>query len=102
MSERRIPGYCALCRSRCGAVAVVAGDRLLRVEPDPAHPTGTALCVKGRAGPEILANPNRVLYPLKRTNPSCLSQQCSTWNNRVTCLLRLQPTTEQKFLVEAS
>ncbi len=69
MGERRVPGYCALCRSRCGAVAVVEGDRLLRVEPDPDHPTGVALCVKGRAGPEILANPNRLLHPLKRTNP---------------------------------
>jgi anaerobic selenocysteine-containing dehydrogenase len=69
VAERRIHGYCALCRSRCGAVAIVEGDRLLRVEPDPGHPTGAALCVKGRAGPEILANPNRLLHPLKRTNP---------------------------------
>jgi anaerobic selenocysteine-containing dehydrogenase len=67
--ERRVPGYCALCRSRCGAVAVVEGDKLLRVEPNPDHPTGAALCIKGRAGPEIRANPNRLLYPLKRTNP---------------------------------
>src|SRR5258708_6208095 len=73
MGERRIPGYCALCRSRCGAVAVVEGDRLLRVEPDPAHPTGAGLCVKGGAGREIRANPNRLLTPLKRTNPKTAS-----------------------------
>lgn len=67
--ERRVAGYCALCRSRCGAVAVVDGDRLVRVEPFPDHPTGVALCIKGKAAPEIQANPNRLLHPLKRTRP---------------------------------
>lgn len=69
MAERRVPGYCALCRSRCGAVAVVEDDRLVRVEPFPEHPTGVALCVKGRAAPEMAANPNRLLHPMKRTRP---------------------------------
>jgi len=69
MAERRVRGFCALCRSRCGAVAVADGDRLLRIEPDPGHPTGAALCVKGRAGAEIRDNPNRLLHPLKRTSP---------------------------------
>ncbi|MCW5770339.1 MAG: molybdopterin-dependent oxidoreductase [Rhodospirillaceae bacterium] len=69
MSETRIPGFCALCRSRCGAIAVVENDRLVRLEPDPSHPTGVALCVKGRATPEIEGNPNRLLYPMKRTAP---------------------------------
>jgi anaerobic selenocysteine-containing dehydrogenase len=69
MSEIRIPGYCALCRSRCGATAVVAAGRLVRVEASPEHPTGAALCVKGRASPEILENPNRLLHPVMRTAP---------------------------------
>ena len=69
MTERRIRGYCALCKAHCGAVAVVDGDRLLRVEPDPDHPTGAALCIKGRSSPEIRASPNRVLYPQLRTAP---------------------------------
>jgi len=69
MAERRIRGYCALCKSRCGAFAVVDGDRLLRQEPDPDHPTGGALCVKGAAVAEIRANPNRLLHPHKRAAP---------------------------------
>ncbi|GAA4334043.1 hypothetical protein GCM10023144_25870 [Pigmentiphaga soli] len=65
----RIPGFCALCRSRCGSVGVVENGVLLAQEPDPSHPTGKALCMKGRAAPEIVANPQRLLYPVRRTAP---------------------------------
>jgi anaerobic selenocysteine-containing dehydrogenase len=66
-SIRRIPGYCALCVSRCGAVAVLEEDRFVALEPDPSHPTGKALCAKGRAAPELVYHPDRLTRPLKRT-----------------------------------
>ena len=66
---RRVPGYCALCRSRCGCISVVEDGRLVAVEPDPGHPTGGALCAKGRAAPDLVYSPERLLYPLKRTRP---------------------------------
>jgi anaerobic selenocysteine-containing dehydrogenase len=65
----RIPCYCALCISRCGAIAVVENGRFTSLEPDPTHPTGKALCAKGRAGPELVYHPDRLLYPMKRTRP---------------------------------
>src|SRR5690606_22701284 len=65
----RIPVYCALCVSRCGAIAVVDQGRFVALEPDPSHPTGQALCAKGRAAPEMVYHPDRLLYPLKRTRP---------------------------------
>jgi len=68
-SERRIPGYCALCVSRCGSVAVVEDGRLKALEPNPAHPTGRALCAKGRAAPELVHHEGRLQYPLVRTRP---------------------------------
>lgn len=68
-SSERIPGYCALCVSRCGSVAVVENGRFVALEPDPSHPTGQALCAKGRAAPELVYHPDRLLYPLKRTRP---------------------------------
>ena len=40
MAIERIPGFCALCRSRCGCVSIVEDGRLVGVEADPAHPTG--------------------------------------------------------------
>ncbi len=60
-------GYCTLCRSRCGALYAVEGDRLLSAAPDPSHPTGAALCPKGRAAPEIVHSPRRLTHPLRRT-----------------------------------
>ena len=69
MGAQRIRGYCPLCISRCGSLSVVEDGRLVAVEPDPEHPTGNALCVKGRAAPELVYSPARLLTPLRRTRP---------------------------------
>src|SRR5512147_3227188 len=69
MATERVPGFCALCRSRCGCVSVVADGRLVAVEPDPSHPTGRHLCVKGQAAPELVYAPDRLLHPMRRTRP---------------------------------
>jgi hypothetical protein len=42
---------------------------LTRVDPDPAHPTGQALCIKAKTAPEAVYAPDRLLYPLRRTRP---------------------------------
>ena len=69
MTHERIHGFCALCWSRCGCISTVEDGRLVAVEPDPEHPTGKALCAKGRAAPELVHHPDRLLHPLKRTRP---------------------------------
>lgn len=61
--------FCALCVSRCGATATVADGRLVSLDPDPDHPTGRALCPKGRAAPELVADPDRLTTPLRRRGP---------------------------------
>ena len=68
-NRRRVPAFCPLCTSRCGCEAVVEDGTLLAIEPDPGHPTGQALCAKGRASPELVTAPDRLLYPLRRTRP---------------------------------
>ena len=68
-SSERVPCYCALCISHCGATAIIEDGRFTALEPDPSHPTGKALCAKGRAAPELVYHPNRLLYPMKRTRP---------------------------------
>jgi hypothetical protein len=65
----RIPCFCALCVSRCGAIATVADGRFVALDADPEHPTGQALCLKGKVAPEIVYHPKRLLRPLKRTRP---------------------------------
>src|SRR6516164_2787108 len=68
-NTQRVHGYCGLCIARCGYVAVVEGGRFTRLEPDPTHPTGQALCAKGRAAPELVYHPERLTHPLRRTRP---------------------------------
>lgn len=60
--------FCPLCVSRCGARATV-DNGTFTLRPDPSHPTGDALCVKGKAAPEITAHPDRLRHPLRRTTP---------------------------------
>lgn len=64
-----IPGYCTLCRSRCGTLSEVANDHLIKVRANPEHPNGKAMCMKGKAAPELVDSANRILYPMKRTHP---------------------------------
>ena len=64
-----LPTYCALCISRCGCLATVENGRLLRIDPDPQHPTGKAVCIKARAAPELTMHPQRLTTPLRRTRP---------------------------------
>ena len=69
MSEKRIPGFCARCKSRCGSIMVTRDGKFIAQEPNPNHPTGKSLCVKGRAAPEYVYNDDRLLYPIMRTKP---------------------------------
>ena len=66
---QRIQGYCGLCIARCGTVATVEEGRFTRLDPDPSHPTGQAICAKGRAAPELVSHPERLTHPLRRTRP---------------------------------
>jgi anaerobic selenocysteine-containing dehydrogenase len=59
--------YCALCISRCGSIAHVENGRFVSLEPDPSHPTGKALCAKGRAAPELVYHNDRLRFPMRRT-----------------------------------
>jgi anaerobic selenocysteine-containing dehydrogenase len=69
VDTRRVHGYCALCIARCGTVATVEDGRFTRLDPDPTHPTGHAICAKGRAAPELVYHPERLTHPLRRTRP---------------------------------
>ena len=65
----RVPGFCGLCIARCGSIASVEDGRFKRLDPDPTHPTGQALCAKGRAAPELVYSKQRLARPLRRTRP---------------------------------
>jgi anaerobic selenocysteine-containing dehydrogenase len=59
--------YCPLCVSRCGARATVSNGTFT-LNRDPSHPTGKVLCIKGKEAPAITGHPDRLRYPMTRTN----------------------------------
>jgi anaerobic selenocysteine-containing dehydrogenase len=68
-TRTEVPTFCALCVSRCGARAIVENGVFVALEPDPSHPTGRALCLKGKVAPELVYHSQRLHHPLKRTRP---------------------------------
>ncbi len=65
----KVRGYCVLCTAHCATVATVEDGRVTRLDADHDHPNGGAICVKGKAAPELVYNGERLDYPLRRTNP---------------------------------
>jgi anaerobic selenocysteine-containing dehydrogenase len=68
-STRRVRGYCALCTAHCATIAAVENGRVVALDADHDHPNGGVICVKGKAAPELVYNPDRLNHPLKRTRP---------------------------------
>ena len=68
-SADEVATFCPMCVSRCGATATLRDGRFVALGPDPQHPTGRAVCVKGKAAPQVLEHPDRLLHPLRRTTP---------------------------------
>jgi anaerobic selenocysteine-containing dehydrogenase len=59
--------YCKICTNQCGVVVDVAGDQIVRVKADSAHPLSKGyLCPKGRALGRAHHNPGAITRPLIR------------------------------------
>ncbi|MDR0514589.1 MAG: molybdopterin-dependent oxidoreductase [Coriobacteriaceae bacterium] len=62
--------YCDMCNHvpKCGIVAHVKEEKVVRIEPRGKYPAGP-ICAKGVASLQELYDPNRLLTPKVRTNP---------------------------------
>ena len=67
MGEKVIRSNCGMCHSGCGILAHVRDGKLIKVEGDPNCPwnKGT-LCAKGLGATQLVYNPERLKYPMKR------------------------------------
>ena len=65
-------GYttCTMCNQVpfCGLRGTIKDGQLVRVDGNPDHPKDKP-CLKGLASVQALYDPNRLLYPMRRTNP---------------------------------
>ena len=63
-----VPTACALCASRCAAIAFKDGNYVVKVEGQPeSKRTLGKLCAKGQAGRTQVYDPDRILKPMRRT-----------------------------------
>ncbi|MGV9837296.1 molybdopterin-containing oxidoreductase family protein [Nocardia niigatensis] len=68
MTTHELPTYCRICEPLCGLIATVEDGKLVRLRADKDHPLSRGnACPKGIAFTEIQNDPDRVLYPLRRT-----------------------------------
>lgn len=67
---RGFPTTCELCPAGCGIIAYLNGGRLVQILGNPNHPNNQGgICAKGIAGINLVNDPERLLYPLKRIGP---------------------------------
>jgi thiosulfate reductase/polysulfide reductase chain A len=65
-----IPTTCQQCPAGCGVIAYLNGDRLVQILGNPDHPINMGgICAKGVAGINLVNDPDRLLYPVKRIGP---------------------------------
>lgn len=68
VSGTRQNGLCGICPAGCFVTVTVLDGQLVGVEPQEGHPLGM-LCRIGSHSPEIVHDPDRLLYPLRRSGP---------------------------------
>ncbi len=65
--RKAVPSSCWQCVTRDGIIGYVEDGRLAKIEGNHKLPrTNGKLCSRGQAGVNVLYNPDRLLYPLKR------------------------------------
>ena len=65
----RVKTYCTMCWVRCPVNCDLEDGRFVGVTPDRDHPLGGMFCPKAAAAPELVYDPVRLKYPMRRTNP---------------------------------
>ncbi len=67
LGAKETTSVCEMCFWRCPIVAKVKGGKLVKIEGNPKSPVnGTRVCARGNSGVQLLYDPDRVKYPLKR------------------------------------
>ena len=71
LTERTsVPYTCLVCNIEDGGMAFIEDGRIVKLEGNPKHvSTRGRLCAKGNSGMWHVYDPDRILYPLRRTGP---------------------------------
>ncbi len=65
-----VPYTCLQCNVEDGGLAFIENGRVVKLEGNPKHPGNRGkLCAKGNAATNMLYDPDRILYPMRRDGP---------------------------------
>ena len=68
LKRKAIPSACWQCVSRCSIIGYIEDGHLKKIEGDPNSIRNRGkICSKGQAGMNQVYDPDRILYPLRRT-----------------------------------
>lgn len=93
-----IPTTCSQCPAGCGIIAYLNGEKLVQILGNPDHPVNRGgICAKGIAALNLVNDPERLLYPMKRGGPRGSGRWTRiTWDEAYTLL-----TTRIKELLQS-
>ncbi|WP_456432824.1 molybdopterin-containing oxidoreductase family protein [Thermosulfuriphilus sp.] len=67
LGAKEVTSVCEMCFWRCPIVVKVKGGKVVKIEGNPLSPAnGPRVCARGNSGIQLLYDPDRVKYPLKR------------------------------------
>ena len=67
LGAKEIPSVCEMCFWRCPIIAKIKNGKLVKIEGNPKSPAnGTRVCARGNSGIQLLYDPDRLKYPMKR------------------------------------
>ncbi|MFD2922795.1 molybdopterin-containing oxidoreductase family protein [Halobacillus naozhouensis] len=70
MAVKHIPTMCLNCSTVCGMIAKVEDGEIRKLEGNSLDPnSGGKLCAKGQAAINMVEDPDRILYPMRRSGP---------------------------------
>ncbi|MDA8165812.1 MAG: molybdopterin-dependent oxidoreductase [Desulfobacteraceae bacterium] len=67
LGAAEVTSVCEMCFWRCPIVGKVKDGKLVKIEGNPKSPVnGTRVCARGNSGVQLVYDPDRVKYPMKR------------------------------------
>ncbi|MEN6616136.1 MAG: molybdopterin-dependent oxidoreductase, partial [Syntrophorhabdus sp.] len=91
---------CGICSGTCGMTITIADGKVFAIEGDREHPvSGGHICPKGRALPELLANPDRLRHPVKKIAPG--TWETISWDEAYTRIVKGMNDIKRKYGPEA-
>ena len=101
MATQKKAAICGVCPGGCAIIVTLENGRLVKTEADKDNPYG-AICVRGRAAPEIVYSPDRLTTPLIRTGARGEGKfRKATWDEALDMVAKNMQAIKAKYGAQA-